>query len=67
LDLLKPPDDKWFLDAAFFLMSPPGGPFSSLLEIEALSPSELNQWIEKLSEQYQKQKEEIDKIRNKRR
>lgn len=64
---MRTPDEKWFIDAAFFLMSPPGGPFSNLADVEALSPSDLNRWIEKVSEQYQKQKEEIDKIRSKRR
>ena len=67
LDLIRPPDEQWYTDAAFFLMSPPAGPFSNLADIESLSPSALRSWIDKVKEQYQRQQEEIDKIKSKKR
>lgn len=52
--------EDYLRDIAFFLTVGEQAPFKSAAEVYQLSPRDRNAWVEKLSDLYKKQKEEMD-------
>jgi hypothetical protein len=65
--LIQPLDPKYYHDAAFFLCTGEQAPFSGFSEVLELEREELLYWVNKLSELYKKQKEEMEKMKSRKR
>lgn len=66
MSLLTPPSEHYLDEVAFFLSVGEQAPFKSPEDIDELSITSRNFWVEKLSEVYQKQQQEMQKSRSKR-
>jgi hypothetical protein len=65
--LIQPLEANYYHDAAFFLCTGEQAPFSGISEVFQLERHELLYWVDRLSELYKKQKEEMEKVKNKKR